>query len=81
MIASSRAGSPRSSGGKWMPKTFTTFMIGSLALAGIFPLAGFWSKDEILLGAGENGYEVFVVVGLIGAVMTAAFPDRMGGSP
>ena len=33
---------------KYMPITFWTFVIGSLALAGIFPLAGFWSKDEIL---------------------------------
>src|SRR4029077_15314040 len=31
-----------------MPHTFWTFLIGSLALAGIFPLAGFWSKDAIL---------------------------------
>src|SRR5687768_1540081 len=55
-----------------MPQTYRTFLIGSLALAGIFPLAGFWSKDEILLGAGENGYELFLYVGLIGAFMTAA---------
>jgi NADH-quinone oxidoreductase subunit L len=61
---------------KYMPKTFTTFMIGSLALAGIFPLAGFWSKDEILLGAGKNGYEVFMIVGLVGAAMTAAYMTR-----
>jgi NADH-quinone oxidoreductase subunit L len=61
---------------KWMPKTFTTFMIGSLALAGIFPLAGFWSKDEILLGAGKNGYEFFMIVGLVGAAMTAAYMTR-----
>jgi len=33
---------------KKMPQTFWTFVIGSAALAGIFPLAGFWSKDEIL---------------------------------
>ena len=59
-----------------MPQTFATFMIGSLALAGIFPLAGFWSKDEILLGDGENGYELFLVVGLIGAFMTAAYMTR-----
>ncbi len=59
-----------------MPVTYATFMIGSLALAGIFPLAGFWSKDEILLGARENGYEFFLVVGLIGAFMTAAYMTR-----
>ena len=34
---------------KHMPTTFATFVIASAALAGIFPLAGFWSKDEILL--------------------------------
>ena len=61
---------------KHMPVTCTTFLIGSLALAGIFPLAGFWSKDEILLGAGENGYEAFLVVGLVGALMTAAYMTR-----
>ena len=36
---------------KQMPITYWTFVIGSLSLAGIFPLAGFWSKDEILLDA------------------------------
>ena len=61
---------------KHMPTTFWTFIIGSLALAGIFPLAGFWSKDEILLGAAKNGYPVFMVVGLIGAFMTAAYMTR-----
>lgn len=61
---------------KFMPITFWTFIIGSLALAGIFPLAGFWSKDEILVNAGENGFEVFLVVGLVGAVMTAAYMTR-----
>ena len=35
---------------KYMPTTFWTFLIGTLALVGIFPLAGFWSKDEILAG-------------------------------
>ena len=61
---------------KYMPVTFVTFMIGSIAHAGIFPLAGFWSKDEILATAGQNGYEVFTVVGLIGALMTAAYMTR-----
>ena len=36
---------------KYMPSTFWTFMICTLALMGVFPLAGFWSKDEILAGA------------------------------
>jgi NADH-quinone oxidoreductase subunit L len=36
---------------KTMPWTYATFLIGSLSLAGIWPLAGFWSKDEILVNA------------------------------
>ena len=40
---------------KWMPQTFWTFIIATAALIGIFPLAGFWSKDEILAGAGQLG--------------------------
>jgi NADH-quinone oxidoreductase subunit L len=61
---------------KKMPTTFWTFIVGSLALAGIFPLAGFWSKDEILLGASRGGYPVFLWVGVIGAFMTAAYMTR-----
>ena len=37
---------------KYMPITFWTFIIGTLALVGFFPFAGFWSKDEILANAG-----------------------------
>jgi NADH-quinone oxidoreductase subunit L len=59
-----------------MPITFATFVVGSVALAGVPPLAGFWSKDEILLGAAENGYELFLVVGLVGAFLTAAYMTR-----
>ncbi len=55
---------------KHMPQTFATFLISSLALAGIFPLAGFWSKDEIINTAGSGNYDAFLVVGLIGAVCT-----------
>ena len=61
---------------KKMPITFWTFMIATLALAGIFPFAGFWSKDEILATAGQGRYDIFVVVGLVGAVMTAAYMTR-----
>jgi NADH-quinone oxidoreductase subunit L len=61
---------------KHMPTTCWTFILGSLALAGIFPLAGFWSKDEILNGAGANGFSLFMVVGIVGAFMTAAYMTR-----
>jgi NADH-quinone oxidoreductase subunit L len=61
---------------KYMPITFVTFVIGSLALAGIFPLAGFWSKDEILVTAGRTGFDFFLYVGLVGAFLTAAYMTR-----
>jgi NADH-quinone oxidoreductase subunit L len=61
---------------KHMPQTYKTFLVGSLALAGIPPLAGFWSKDEILLGAKENQFPIFFWVGVIGAFMTAAYMIR-----
>jgi NADH-quinone oxidoreductase subunit L len=59
-----------------MPVTFWTFMIGSAALAGLFPLAGFWSKDEILATASQSDYDLFMVVGIIGAVLTASYMTR-----
>ena len=59
-----------------MPQTFATFVIGSVALAGIFPLAGFWSKDEILVTAGKSGYTFFMIVGLVGSFLTAAYMTR-----
>ena len=61
---------------KYMPTTFVTFMIGSVALAGIPPLAGFWSKDEILNGASAGNYPLFLIVGLAGAFMTACYMTR-----
>jgi NADH-quinone oxidoreductase subunit L len=61
---------------KFMPITYWTFIIGSLALAGIFPFAGFWSKDEILVTAGKSGFDGFLVVGLVGAFLTAAYMMR-----
>ncbi len=65
---------------KYMPWTYRTFMIGTFALMGIFPLAGFWSKDEILAGAnqlgGEGGYQLMLVVGILGAMCTAAYMTR-----
>jgi NADH-quinone oxidoreductase subunit L len=68
---------------KYMPKTFWTFIIGTAALAGIPPLAGFWSKDEILVGAGVfpgtggNGtYTIPFIFGMITAALTAAYMTR-----
>jgi NADH-quinone oxidoreductase subunit L len=65
---------------RYMPKTYLTFMICTGALIGLPPLAGFWSKDEILAGAhhlgDNNAYEIFMVVGIIGAMMTAAYMTR-----
>jgi len=63
---------------RFMPKTFWTFAICTVALIGVFPLAGFWSKDEILAGAHQGGthYTVFMIVGTIGAFMTAAYMTR-----
>jgi NADH-quinone oxidoreductase subunit L len=61
---------------KKMPITATCWIICSLALAGIFPLAGFFSKDEIIDNVGHNGYGVFMIVALVGAFMTAAYMTR-----
>ena len=61
---------------KIMPTTHKTFVVGFLALAGLFPLSGFWSKDEILLGAWKNGFGVALVCGLIGSFMTACYMTR-----
>ena len=65
---------------KPMRQTYITFLIATAALIGLFPLAGFWSKDEILAGAsqlgGPGGYKVFMVVGIVGAFMTAAYMTR-----
>ncbi|MDQ3987249.1 MAG: NADH-quinone oxidoreductase subunit L [Actinomycetota bacterium] len=68
---------------KYMPHTFKTFIIGSLALAGIFPLAGFFSKDEIIGGAlraaneGTQSTAWFVLVAAIAtAFLTALYMTR-----
>ncbi|MGI9643050.1 MAG: NADH-quinone oxidoreductase subunit L [Acidimicrobiia bacterium] len=68
---------------KYMPKTFWTFAIGTLALIGIFPFAGFFSKDEILASmkyAGGHGQEIanfIFVLGVLGAFVTAFYMTRM----
>ena len=61
---------------KAMPITFWTMMISTLAIAGIFPFAGFWSKDEILLVAFEHN-KVLWIVASIASIMTAFYMFRL----
>jgi NADH-quinone oxidoreductase subunit L len=63
---------------KRMPVTGITMGIATLAIAGIPPLAGFWSKDEILASAFERGgwFSVLFVVGLLTALLTSFYMTR-----
>lgn len=70
-----------------LPVTYYTFLAGSLALAGIFPFAGFWSKDEVLFealvhGLGGNGgmdplLLIAYAIGLLAVPITAFYTFRM----
>jgi len=60
---------------KVMPVTAFTFIIGWLAIAGVPPFAGFWSKDEILLYAFANNRALYVI-GVITALLTAYYMTR-----
>jgi NADH-quinone oxidoreductase subunit L len=71
-------GDMRNMGGlrKTMPVTFWLYLIGTLALAGIFPFAGFWSKDEILADAFREGYIAVYWLLTIAAFFTAFYMGR-----
>jgi NADH-quinone oxidoreductase subunit L len=74
-----------------MPVTFTTFLVGALALAGIAPLSGFWSKDEILTDAWNAGFghgheglatsrtvaQIVFLAGMVTVFLTALYVARM----
>ena len=62
---------------KKIPYTYWTLMAGALALSGIFPLAGFWSKDEILGANFKGGQYIIWAVGLIAAFITAFYTFRL----
>ena len=62
---------------KKLPVTFWTFVIGSVSLAGVIPLAGFFSKDEILATLGNEGYTLFMWVAVAGAFVTAFYMTRL----
>lgn len=59
-----------------MPYTFWTFFISTLAIAGIPPLAGFFSKDEILWKTFSSGHQFLWVLGFAGAGLTAFYMFR-----
>jgi NADH-quinone oxidoreductase subunit L len=61
---------------KAMPITFWTMLISSLAIAGVFPFAGFWSKDEILMVAFEHN-KVLWVIGSVASILTAFYMFRL----
>ncbi len=69
---------------KWMPITYATTLIGGLSLAGVFPLAGFWSKDEVLgaafaadHAANDAVSQAVFLLALAAAFMTAFYVFRL----
>ena len=61
---------------KFMPITFAAWIVSTLALTGVFPFAGFWSKDEIIDNVGHAGYDLFYWTALGGAALTAMYMTR-----
>jgi NADH-quinone oxidoreductase subunit L len=68
----------RKMGGLWQKDKFASivFLVGALALVGLPPFAGFFSKDEILAAAWEHN-KVLFVIGLAGALLTALYNTRL----
>lgn len=62
---------------KYMPRTYLTFLIAAIAIAGIPPFSGFFSKDEILWYSFANGGFGFWLVGALTALMTAFYMFRL----
>jgi NADH-quinone oxidoreductase subunit L len=62
---------------RYIPRTYLTLLVGAIALAGIFPFAGFWSKDEILgMNFKEGAYLVWGI-GILAAFITAFYTFRL----
>ena len=60
---------------RWMPVTAATFIVGWLAIAGVPPFSGFWSKDDVLLAAWDK-HPALWAIGLVTAVLTAYYMSR-----
>jgi NADH-quinone oxidoreductase subunit L len=64
---------------KKMRYTWISMWIGSLALMGVFPLSGFWSKDSVLAASFESGQYAIFAVALVTVILTSAYAVRMMG--
>jgi NADH-quinone oxidoreductase subunit L len=62
---------------KGLPITYWTFLIGSIAIAGIPGLAGFFSKDEILFETFRNGHTILWTIGVLTSLLTATYMFRL----
>jgi len=62
---------------KELPLTYWTFLIGAIAIAGVFPLSGFFSKDEILFETFIEGHTLLWVIGALTALLTATYMFRL----
>ena len=60
-----------------LPVTYWTFLIGSLAIAGVPGLAGFFSKDEILFETFAHGYTILWTIGIVTSLLTATYMFRL----
>jgi NADH-quinone oxidoreductase subunit L len=59
-----------------MPKTYWSLLAACLAIGGVFPFSGFWSKDAILLAAMQSGHNITFLVGLVTGGLTAFYMFR-----
>jgi len=62
---------------KYLPVTYWTFVIGSLALAGVPLLAGFFSKDELLFETFVGGHQILWGIGALASLLTAIYMGRL----
>jgi NADH-quinone oxidoreductase subunit L len=62
---------------KALPITYWTFLIGAIAIAGVPPLAGFFSKDEILWKTYAGGHTLLWTIGMVTAFLTATYMFRL----
>ncbi|MFV1985807.1 MAG: NADH-quinone oxidoreductase subunit L [Gemmatimonadota bacterium] len=61
----------------YLPKTFLFMWVATFAISGVFPFAGFFSKDEIIWYSGAYGYPLLWGVAIVTAVLTAVYVTRM----